>query len=212
MKDFPFFNTESGIASLTLKEIPYTKAAYIKILDASEPEKLLEECVAFCKIAGAEQIFGSNHQILEKYPLHTKILQMSAQREGLEDTDAALFPVTEQTIDLWCDIYNKRMREISNFSYMSDKDGKALLEKGNGYFIHRESSLLGIGIASGNKIDGIVAVLPGAGKDVLLALNHALSGDSAMLEVASTNLKAMCLYKRLGFIINCEISSWYRIL
>ena len=98
MKDFPFFTTQNGIASLTLKEIPYSKAAYITIRDTQQPEELLEECIAFCKMAGAEEIFASNHSILDKYPLHTQIIRMSRPREGLQDTDAALFPVGEKTV------------------------------------------------------------------------------------------------------------------
>ena len=33
MKNFPFFTTESGVAALTLREIPYQGKAYIKILE-----------------------------------------------------------------------------------------------------------------------------------------------------------------------------------
>ena len=212
MKDFPFFTTENGIASVTLKEIPYTKTAYIKILDTLHPERLVEECVGFCKMAGAEEIFGSNHPILEQYPIHTQILQMSRLREGLPETDAALFPVTEQTLDSWREIYNDRMSDVPNFSYMSVSESKALLQRGNGYFVHRGEVLLGIGIASGEKIDVVISVQPGFGEDVLLALNHVLSGDRAVLEVASTNGKAIRLYERMGFMKNCEVSRWFRLL
>ena len=212
MKDFPFFTTESGIASLTLKEIPYTKAAYIKIQDTSDPNALIDECVGFCKMAGAEHIFASNHPYLEKYPIHTRIYQMVILREGLADTDAALFPITEETLEKWRDIYNNRMQKVSNFSYMSIADSKELLQKGNGYFVHRADRLLGIGIASGEQIDAVISVATGAGEQVVLALNHALSGEHAVLEVASTNEKAIALYERLGFLKTCEISCWYRLL
>lgn len=212
MKDFPFFTTENGVASLTLKEIPYTKTAYIKIQDSLEPEKLIEECVGFCKMAGAEKILGSNHPFLEKYPLHTQIIQMTRLRDGLSDTDAALFPVTEKTIDRFREIYNDRMSAVPNASFMSISDGKELLQRGNGYFIHRGEMLLGIGIASGEKIDAVISVCPGAGEDVVLALNHALSGEQAMLEVASTNHRAIRLYERMGFIKTVEISRWYQLL
>lgn len=212
MKDFPFFTTEYGVASLTLKEIPYTKNAYIKIQDSLEPEKLIEECVGFCRMAGAETIYGSSHPFLEKYPLHTQIIQMTRLRDGLPDTDAALFPVTEKTIESFREIYNHRMSAVPNSSYMSISDGKELLKRGNGYFIHRGEVLLGIGIASGEKIDAVISVCPGAGEDVVLALNHALSSEQAVLEVASTNHRAMRLYERMGFIKSAEISRWYRLL
>ena len=212
MKDFPFFTTEYGVASLTLKEIPYTRTAYIKIQDTAHPEKLLEECVGFCKMAGAEKIYGANHPFLEQYPFHTRILCMSKRRDAFTDTDAALIPVLENTIDYWREIYNNRMSNVANFSYMSISDGKALLRRGNGYFVHRGDVLLGIGIASGEKIDAVIAVQKGAGEDVVLALNHALSGECAILEVASENEKAIRLYERMGFEKTSEISCWYRLL
>lgn len=212
MKDFPVFTTDNGVASLTLKEIPYTKTAYIKIQSTLEPEKLVAECVEFCKMAGAEHIYGSNHPYLEKYPFHTQILRMISTREALPDTDAALFPVTEQTIDNWREIYNNRMSNVPNFSYMTSRDGQMLLEQGNGYYIHRGDELLGIGMASGEKMDTVIAVKPGAGEDVVLALNHALSGEQIQLEVASTNEKAVNLYRRMGFITAGAVSSWYRLL
>lgn len=212
MKDFPVFTTENGVASLTLKEIPYTKAAYIKIQDTLSPDKLLEECIGFCKMAGAEKVYGSNHPILEQYPLATQIFKMTKLREGMEDTDAALFPITEQTVEKWRNIYNDRMSAVSNFSYMSVADSKELLKQGNGYFVHRGQTLLGIGIASGERIDAVVAVVSGAGEDVVLALNCALSGEYAVLEVASTNERAIRLYERMGFIKMSEISRWYQLL
>ena len=209
MRDFPIFTTENGVASLTLKEIPYTKAAYIKFQDTAEPEKLLAECMEFCLVAGAEHIYGSNHPIFEKYPFHTTILKMQIARACLADTDTALFPVTDKTIEMWRRIYNDRMSEVPNFSYMSVMDGKKLLENGTGYFVHRNQVLIGIGIAGGEKIEAVASVSKGAGADAVLALNHALSGDFAVLEVASTNDKAMALYRRLGFLVTDEISHWY---
>ena len=212
MKDFPFFATDYGVASITLKEIPYSSTAYIKIQDSLEPEKLLEECIGFCKMAGAEKIFASNHPILEKYPMHTTIVQMSRLREGLIQPDAALFPVTEQTIERWREIYNQKMAKVPNSSYMSMFDGKELLKKGSGYFVHKDGTLLGIGIASGERIDAVASVQAGAGETVVLALNCALSGERAILDVASNNKKAISLYERMGFVKNCEISRWFQVL
>ena len=63
MRDFPIFSTETGVSSLTLKEIPYKKQAYIRIQDV-QPGTLqehLRECVQFCKAAGAEHIFAAGH-------------------------------------------------------------------------------------------------------------------------------------------------------
>ena len=212
MKNIPFFTTEFGVASLVLKEIPYRGEAYITIRDACDPEKMLEECCDFCRAAGAEKIYGSGHPYLEKYPLHTAIWKMTAARDTLADTDAALFPVTVQTLAQWRDIYNSRMAQVDSASYMSDADARKMLADGDGYFVHREGVLLGIGKASGNRIEAVVSCVPGAGSDVVLALNHALSGEKICLDVASSNSPAVALYDRLGFIKTSEISHWYFIL
>ena len=47
MKDFPFFTTEHGVATLILKEIPYQETAYIILRDSQEPLALAGECVDF---------------------------------------------------------------------------------------------------------------------------------------------------------------------
>ena len=59
MKDIPVFDTEFGVASLILRDIPYCQRAYIKLQVALEPEKLVQECVQFCRMCGAEQIYAA---------------------------------------------------------------------------------------------------------------------------------------------------------
>ena len=211
MKNIPVFTSQYGVASLILREIPYRGEAYIKIQDSHDPEKLLEECRDFCRAVGAQRIYASGHDCLEKYPLHTAVYTMAANKDSLGDTDAAIFPVTEQTLEQWRDIYNNRMAQVDNASYMSDADARKMLADGDGYFVHREGVLLGIGKASGDRIEAVVSCVPGAGKDIVLALNHALSGEKLWLEVASANHRAIALYKRLGFIKTAEISRWYFI-
>jgi len=212
MKNIPVFTTQNGVASLILREIPYRAEAYIKLQDSHDPEKLLEECVGFCRAVGAQKIYASGHDCLKKYPLHTAVYKMAVKRDSLEDTDAYLFPVTEQTMEQWRDIYNSRMAQVPNASYMTEADGRKMLADGDGYFVHREGVLLGIGKASGNRIDAVISCVAGAGADVVLALNHALSGEELCLEVASANHRAIALYERLGFIKTAEISRWYLIL
>ena len=129
----------------------------------------------------------------------------------IPETDASLFPVTEITIARWREIYNEKMKNVDNASYMSEKDGDKLLKEGNGYFVHRDGDLLGIGIAAGDKIACIASCKKGMGKDVFAALTHALMNDRIVLEVASTNRRAISLYESLGFIQTAELSRWYKI-
>ena len=212
MKDIPMFTTENGVASLFLQEIPYRKRAHIKIQASEEPEALLQECVSFCRACGAEWIDAAGHPYLEKYPLITAIVAMRRELDGLPETDAAVVPVQSDTVQQWLDIYNERMAQVPNTAYMSAEDGKRLLKAGDGYFIRRNGELLGIGQASGNRIDTVAAVKPGAGRDVVLALAAVLTGETVDLWVASTNLKAIHLYEKLGFRTVREVSRWYQVL
>lgn len=212
MKDIPMFTTEYGVASLFLREITYRGRAHIKIQSTLEPEKLLEECVSFCRMCGAEWIDAAGDEYLEKYPLITSILAMQCDRSRIGETDACLFPVTEQTLQQWLDIYNERMKDIPNAAYMDSKDGRELLKSGDGYFIHRDGHLLGIGKAKDDFIDTVVAVVPGAGETVVQALCSNLQGDTVKLWVASANLRAVKLYERMGFVPTKELSRWHQIL
>jgi hypothetical protein len=212
MRNIPVFSTENGVGSLTLKEVPYNGIAYIKIADSQEPELFLKDCVDFCKAVGAECIYASGHSYLERYEQHTAIWRMCRSRAGLQDTDAALFPVTETTLESWREIYNRAMKNVANASYMTFLDARQMLKRGDGYFVHRGEVLLGIGIASGETIDAVVSNRPGAGGEVVRALAHALSGEQIRLEVAAVNERAVRLYERLGFMKTAEISRWYKII
>ena len=212
MKDFPMFTTEFGVASLVMKEIPYQGCAYIIIREALQPEELLRECMAFCRMCGAQRVYATGHEILRDKPYFTAILEMRCEKDTLPDTDAALFPVQEKTLRDWLDIYNKKIVSVPNGAWMTDADGKKMLERGDGYFVHRGETLLGIGMAAGDTIDWVASVRPGAGRDVLLALNHAISAETVVLTVSDRNEKAVKLYEGLGFLRVKEISRWYQVL
>jgi hypothetical protein len=212
MKDFPMFTTEYGVASLFLREIPYRGRAHVKIHSSLEPEKLLAECISFCRMCGAEWIDAAGHEYLEKYPLITALYAMQCDRAAITEADACLFPVSEQTVQQWLDIYNEKMAAIPNAAYMDSNSGKELLKTGDGYFIHRDGKLLGIGKAKDDFIDTVIAVVPGMGQTVVQALCSTLNCETVRLMVAGANTRAVRLYERMGFVKTKELSRWYRIL
>lgn len=212
MKDFPVFTTEYGVASLILKEIPYQGMAYIIIRDSLDPEKLLKECVSFCRMCGAEAVYATGHEYLKAFPLFAVLLEMRCMKQDLPDTDAALWPVQEETLEQWRSIYNAKIKRVPNGAWMTQADGKEMLKRGDGYFIHRGESLLGIGMAAGETIDWVASVCRGAGRDVTAALAYALTGDAVSLTVAAENRKAVELYESLGLVPTKEISRWYCVL
>lgn len=211
MRDIPVFATENGVASLTLKEIVYKQEAYIRLQDASLPEKLLEECIQFCVVAGAERVFASGHEILNAYPPHTTLIQMQCLRQSLPDTDAALFPVLENTFENWRQIYNDRMRSVPNAATVTMGDAGRIVKEGGAYFVHRGDTLLGIGLITADTVQAVASVVPGAGESVMLALSSALTEDTVTVEVAENNVPAIRLYERLGFVKTHEIARWFRV-
>ena len=86
-----------------------------------------------------------------------------------------------------------------------------MLQQGSGYFVHRDGILLGIGKVDGNQIQWIASVYPDGGRDILAALCNAITDDTVSLEVADTNIKAMDLYRKSGFVPTQILSEWYRV-
>ena len=212
MRNIPLFSTELGVASLVLEQIPYTAMGFVHIHDTANPEAFIEECAGFCRAAGADVVLACGNAIPEQYPLAYEVLAMTADLDSIADTDASVIPVTEQTLDLWIQLYNKKMASVDGAAYMSSTDGKKLLTAGCGYFVHRDGKLLGIGKAHGEELEAIAATEPGMGKTVFCALCHCLSGPMVRLQVASTNTRAIGLYERLGMVCTGMEKSWYRIL
>ena len=212
LRDFPFFATSYGVASLVLNQIPYTSSAYIRIQSAADGEKLLSECVDFCRAAGAERIFATGHPVCEQFQSHTQIIKMTAPVSSVGETDASLFPVTEETLEKWREIYNRKIRSIPNASYMSIKQAKEFRVQCSMYFIHRDAVLLGIGMVDGNALRFVASLRSGAGQDAVRGLCHSIADDFVELEVATANTKAVSLYERLGFVPSALVATWYQII
>lgn len=211
MKDIPVFTTENGAASLALREIPYRGRAYIRLQATQTPEALLSDCIEFCRACGASEILATGHAFLERYPFVTAEMSMCRSIAGLEPSDACLFPVTEQTVAKWREIYNERMSEIPGSAYMDDWDGAKLLAAGDGYFVHKDGQLLGIGRAAGGTVSVLASSKSGMGRRVLLALAELLTEDMISVNVASANIRAVRFYEKMGFMTLAETARWYRV-
>ena len=214
MRDFPIFTTEFGVSSLILKEIPYRGEAYIRIRDVSEGyfNEHLAECVSFCRMCGAERIFAEGNSLLEQYPLYTAVYLMKGTAQSEMDKMASLFPVTEETVSRWRNLYNEAMRTVDNAGTLETRDEKQILSSGGAYFVHDNGALLGIFWLEDRKLLAIAAVKKGAGERVMHTMMSLLEGEQITLEVASTNSKAIRLYENLGFLKTAELTRWHRVL
>lgn len=205
------FDTEYGIASLVLKEIPYKGIAYIILREVWDAEKLLAECVSFCRMCGAEAIYATGHESLEQYPLYTTVLEMRGDALVDRASLKSLFPVTEATVKDWRNLYNEKMHPVHNSATMTAFDEKRILESGGAYFVHEDGQLLGIGWLDDTELLAVASAKPGLGRTVMNTLMSLVEGSQMRLEVASTNERAIRLYEKMGFIPTKEISRWYKI-
>lgn len=211
MRDIPFFTTEYGTASLTLSQIPYTHRAYIRIHSAASAALFLDECIRFCRSAGADTIFATGHEICDGFPMHDSLIKMQVDKNLLGTSSAMLFPVTDHTVSYWTKIYQEKSKKLTNAVWMDIAAQQKVLTDGDAYFVHQDGKLLGTGKASNGQIQWICSVAPGAGKDILCALAGILPDDTIYLEVSSQNRKAIDLYTSLGFVATEELVKWHII-
>ncbi len=206
MRDIPVFTTENGVAALILREIPYSGKAYIRLQDSAQPSEFIKECGDFCRMAGAKACFATGEN-LAQYPVYTTVYRM--QGAVSEIGEGAIFPVTEETLPRFLEIYNEKMAAVPLAAYLTNAEGLKLLK--NAYFVHSGDTLLGIGVVEENKISAIVACEKGAGQAVLSALCRAVGEEQVVLEVADNNLPAICLYERCGFVKTGVVARWHKI-
>ena len=213
MKDIPMFTTDSGVSSLILKEIPYKQLAFIHVQDvqSGQLKPHLEECISFCRMLGAEKILAKGHEELQSYPLHSVVVEMTLMHDQREP-EANLWPVTQESVTKWREIYNEAMGKFDNHATLTFHDEKRIVQSGGAYFAHRDGELLGIGWMDGQELLALVSVIPGMGETVARTLFTTVSSDKITLEVVSDNLRAVRLYERMGFVKTREVSHWYRLL
>ena len=213
MRDFPVFPTESGVSSLILNQIPYRQTAYIHIQDIQPDgfEAHLSECISFCRMAGAEKIYATGHDLLKTYPFSGSVFEMRGPAwvdpEKLEN----LFPVTEATVGRWRSMMNERMKGVDNAAVLTFADEKKIVASGGAYYIHHDGELLGLGWMEDTKLLLVAAVKPGAGEKVMHSLMSLVEGLDMTIEVASTNDRAIRLYEKLGFLKTREVLCWYAV-
>ena len=211
MRDIPLFTTENGVASLLFKKIPYTKEAFVHIRDSRSCKELVKECCDICRMAGAEDIYATGHDDLTAYPEHCAVVRYKAVVESFPVTEAIAVPISLEQMTWWRQVYNQKMVHVPSAAPLSDSDAGRLISENKAYCIYKACSAIGIGVAYDGEIQAVASVAPGCGRDCVIALAKCLNSSEVSLSVASTNLKAINLYKRLGFKETETEAVWYKI-
>ena len=211
MRDIPMFTTENGIATLVLKKIPYTKEAFVRVLDSQSCSEFLKECVEVCRMAGAENIYVTGHQSLNTLPIFCEEMRYMANKHSFPHTDAVALYATMEQLPWWRQIYNQKMSGVHAAAPLSESEVERLIRDGKAFCVYKECAIVGIGVACDGQIHALASLAQGAGPDVVLSLSKTFPEYDVSVCVASTNNKALRVYRRLGF---CEAqieTKWYKL-
>lgn len=213
MRDIPMFSTALGAASLTLSQVPMRREAFVWLQSVQNEDLpgFLEECVGFCRAVGAEHVYASGSDGLDVYPQYCRIVEMAALRDSLPQTDAQLWPVLPENVKQWAEIYNMRMKDVPCAALLNQAGIHKLLSEGDGYFVHRGETVLGIGRARNDRIRVIASLVPGTGETVAAAMAGMLQSKRICVDCAEENERAIRLYTRMGFIPTAEVARWYKV-
>ncbi len=217
MKNIPVFTSSYGIATLILREIPWNRTAYVLIQSVWNDQKaaLLEECKGFCRAVGAEQIYASWE--LEALPAEPawEMWRMSRKKAGLPRSEkpAALEALTKGNSGEYLRIYNACFRQVPCAASYDQTSLEPLYGEEVAWLAKVDGVYAGVAEISKTGLEGI-AVLPeyrGLGYELALAVLPMVPSAELRLKVASTNLRAISLYERLGFTQTGVEKRWWML-
>lgn len=216
MNNIPIFPSQGGTAVLILREIPFTKKAYI-ILELVVEENLsamISECAAFCRGCGAEECFVSRKTVPLPLPHAYDIIEMETLKSSLpQGKPVTLAGIQEDNDSIYINLYNRCFSTVSGSAAYDRSQIRRI------YLLHQKAFLallpdgtpFGFGELHENEL-AAVGVLPqyrGRGYDLTLSLLSHCPGPKITLTVASDNLPAQKLYQRIGFQETRVVSHWY---
>ena len=215
MKNIPVFTAANGVASLVLQEIQHSRKAYVLIRSVwTTAAALLEECVSFCRMVGAEEIYAS-WETAELPGKHAyDLIGMACQKADLpRGNPVALAPLTPENGQDYLRIYNQCFRQVSGAATYGDRDLQRLYDTDTAWLAVVDGQYAAVAEISKEGLEGI-GVLPefrGLGYDLAIAVLQMVPALTVRLKVASTNEKALVLYTRLGFTEEKTVSRWWKV-
>ena len=84
-----------------------------------------------------------------------------------------------------------------------------MLQTHSGYLWLEGETVIGIGEIRDNEICTVAVTRQGCGEAMVRALVERIEGQSVVVQTASTNLRAIRIYERLGFRRTKTVSNWY---
>ena len=104
------------MASLVLREIPYSGAAYVLVRSVwnGQTAALLEECASFCRTAGAERVYASDGKNDLPGEHAYDMIMLTVQRSNLPPVTnpVELEQVTAANGEEYLSVYNECFRDL----------------------------------------------------------------------------------------------------
>lgn len=213
MKNIPMFTSAYGIATLILREIPWSGSAYVLVRSVwnDQTAALLEECRGFCRAVGAKAVFAAYDT--EELPAEHAydMLHMTRPKAGLPEAVLELLPLTRENSAAYLEIYNRCFVEVPSAASYDQSSLEPLYGEDLVWLVKRGEVYAGVAEISKEGLEA-VAVLPefrGMGYDLALSVLHMVPSPVLRLKVASTNTRAIALYQRLGFRVDGVEKRWF---
>ena len=216
MKNIPMFTSPYGIATLILREIPWSGSAYVLVRSVwnDQAAALLEECRGFCRAVVAKAICAAyDTEELPAEPAYDMI-RMTMSKAVLPETAAIeLVPLDRENSSAYLEIYNRCFAAVPSAASYDEDSLKPLYGEDLAWLARVDGKYAGVAEISKEGLEGI-AVLPeykGLGYELALAVLNMVPSPVLRLKVASTNVRAIALYRRLGFSAECVEKRWFRL-
>lgn len=216
MKDIPVFTGSHGIATLVLKEIPWSGCGYVIVRSVwDDAAAFLEECLDFCRACGAEQVYASWEMAELPAPHAYDMVELQMKKSELPAGNSVeTEELTKENSGAFLDVYNRCFRTVPNAASYSQKDTARQIGEETACLVFRGGVCAAIAEISKEGLEA-VAVLPeyrGLGYDLTRTVLEKVPSVTLKLKTASTNERALRLYARLGFRQTAVLSRWWKLM
>ena len=216
MKDIPVFTGAHGIATLVLKEIPWSGCGYVIVRSVwTDAAAFLEECLGFCRACGAEQVYAS-WELADLPAEHAyDMIELQMKKSELPKGEPVeLQELTKENSETFLQVYHTCFRQVPNAASYGKKDTARLLGEDTAYLVCKDGVCAAVAEISKTGLEA-VAVLPeyrGLGYALTRTVLEMVPSVTLKLKTASTNARALRLYERLGFRQTQVLSRWWKLM
>jgi len=214
MKDIPVFTGAHGVASLILRQIPWSGCGYVIVRGIyGDAAAFLDECLGFCRACGAEEVYANMELQDLPAPHAYDMLRLQRQKAGLPCGSTELEELSKENSEEFLTVFNTCFRPVPNAVAYGKEELRRLLEEETAFLVRRDGRAAAVAEISKQGLEAI-AVLPeyrGLGYDLALTVLQMVPSNTISLKVASTNARALALYERLGFVQTEVLSRWWKL-